>query len=157
MCVIISNKKGLNDSEGVEMSGLKVCPFCGNNIIRSDNGVHRTRLVIECPVCGIYEIQTLPFIENQNIKDEIASYLYYHSNCCFPGKKYPHQYFIGEKDLYDMSIKDCEEIAYVSIEEILAFQPKSFTERIDTILLGLAEQSRFIGDRVKLSEKNSGY
>ncbi len=131
---------------------LKICPYCGAENLSVRSGVNLLHVTIDCPSCGSYEIKTKPNMTNEDIKDEVASYLYYHSINSFPNKNYPFKNFLGEKTLYDAKIVDCNNIAYVSKEAILSFQPKTFADRIDRVLLGFAEQTGFLGEKVKLLE-----
>lgn len=128
------------------MSNYITCPYCHSNIIHSQFGINQVHELIECPSCGRFEIRKLPFQTGNDIKDEIASYLYYHSDD-------RSLKFLGDKNLYEGGYDHSEYISYVSKEEILAFQPKSFSERIDMILLELAKKSNFIGEKIKLSKE----
>lgn len=128
------------------MSNYGTCPYCHSNIIHSQFGINQVHELIECPCCGRFEIRKLPFQTGKDIKDEIASYLYYHSDDKFLK-------FLGDKDLYESDCDHSEDISHVSREEILAFQPKSFAERIDMILLEIAKKSNYIGEKIVLSKE----
>ncbi len=130
------------------MSNYGTCPYCHSNIIYSQFGTNQVHELIECPSCGRFEIRKLPFQTGKDIKDETASYLYYHSEDRFLN-------FLGDKDLYESDYSHSEDISYVSREEILAFQPKSFAERIDMILLEFAKKSDFIGEEIVLSKEQT--
>ncbi|MGM9552028.1 MAG: hypothetical protein ACI3XA_07215 [Clostridia bacterium] len=128
------------------MSNYEICPYCVGSITSSQTGMDHNHVFVECPTCGRFEYQKSPFMTGSDIKDEIASYLYYHSDENFSDVPYRFSTFLGNKELYDRECKEPDNIPYVSREEILAFQPKSFAERIDKILLGFARKSKFFGD-----------
>ena len=59
--------------------------------------------------------------------------------------------FIGTKENYDKTVAEYSWCHYASLEEINAFYPYSFSERITRILLGIAKKSEFLGDIVELT------
>lgn len=134
----------------MENQNQERCMFCGETVsMRYEN--NNTYRFVECPVCGRYYQHCFPIPFGELFKNEISSYLFYSKNERKTSAKHNNYVHLGEKDF------DCKDNAlsifayYASEEEIKAFYPRKFTERIDRILLGLAEKSSFVSDVVEMS------
>ena len=131
------------------------CEFCGlqAECQRLDN--YLDYHFIECPVCGAYVVQTAPFLFGVSLKDEIASYLYYSKY----SKRIPNTendknfVFLGEKKIFEKISKTSPYGHYVSEDELHAFYPRTFSDKIDKILLGFAEKSSYFGDIIVLDKR----
>ncbi len=120
------------------------CPYCNSKASCQSDDEFKY-VFVECPVCGRYNYLAFPSTIGNNMKDEIASYLYYTGTL----EKHDDRRFfnfIGYKEDFDSKSQDCPWAYYVSLEEINAFYPHTFSERITKILLGVAKKSDFIGD-----------
>ena len=128
------------------------CMFCGTSALVSLQENH-TYHFVECPVCGRYNHQVFPTHYGSAFKDEIAAYLFY---CGHTGKSDESRrdyVFLGSKETYDKENAQYPWAYYASEDEIKAYYPRKFTERIDRILLGLAERSSFLSDVIELSRE----
>lgn len=125
------------------------CPYCGSKATASNNETFTYKFV-ECPTCGRYEYQSCPNTFGAEIKDKIASYLYY-TGKAEKHSDYRFYNFIGDKSVFDKKHETQSWSNYVSVDEIEAFYPKTFSERIDRILLAIANMSSFIADVVELT------
>lgn len=125
------------------------CPYCGSKASAQADDTF-TNVFVECPTCGRFKYQAFPNIIGIDMRDKIASYLYYtgtvekHDDIRFFN-------FIGSKENYDETVAKYSWCHYASLEEINAFYPYSFSERITRILLGIAKKSEFLGDIVELT------
>ena len=94
----------------------------------------------ECPNCGKYIISTDSSELSEINRSKLVTYLFYHS-FVYSSKII---YFIGSIDGYESFFANHAEVVYLSNDEIENWYPNSFNERINSILLALAEitQSR---------------
>lgn len=129
------------------------CPYCGSmaNAYIQENF---TYYFVECPICGRYEFQSFPSIIGEDMRDEIASFLFY------TGRLEKHEdrrffNFIGSKECFEETFIKNPWAYYVTMEEVNAFYPHSFSERISKILLGIAQKSDFFGAVVVLTHEEA--
>lgn len=127
------------------------CPFC-NSECKTININSVYYYIYQCPVCGEYITKDYYIRAHQNLKNQIATYLYYH--------KKPNNNFVflgNEQDLGSLETNNCS--YYVSEEELNNFFNTKFSEKINLILLDIAERSKYIGDSViyKNEEDNSAF
>ena len=128
---------------------IQNCPLCNQTIEINllSGGNYRSH---DCPCCGFFVSRQFPN-DIAQIKNETASYFYYTGNPSFLKKDAHRTNFVGLKDYYEREYSKYETVYYVTKEEILAFYPRTFTERINKILLGLAKQINYIGSSVSLT------
>ena len=102
-------------------------------------------MITQCPACGRWIMSDRGFnILSLEQKDKCKSYLFYH-------KREKGDYFIGEENKYKdyiSSIKSITDTKHLSLDTINAWYPKTFVDKVDLILLKLAELSNFDGDLV---------
>ncbi len=136
------------------MSNVKVkeCPYCGSKaeIINQDMMYN----FVTCPTCGRYEHMDFPQLIGVDMKDEISSYLYYKGKV-EEHADYRYYNFIGDKDYFDKKSKTYPWCHHATLDEIKAFYPHTFSERITKILLGFAKQSQFFGDVIELTHEQT--
>ena len=125
------------------------CPYCDSDAT-GQNQEDFTHVFVTCPACGRYEYQSFPDTVGAEIKDKIASYLYY-TGKVEEHADYRFYNFIGSKDAFEKQYSQYPWCHYASIAEIEAFYPKTFAERIDRILLGFAKLSEYIGDIITIN------
>lgn len=126
------------------------CPYCGDDA----SGQYQedfTHMFVTCPSCGRFEFQAFPDTVGSKIKDKIASYLYY-TGKVEEHADYRFYNFVGSRSAFDKQFEKYPWCHYASTAEIEAFYPKTFAERIDRILLGMAKKSLFFGDKIVLSK-----
>lgn len=125
------------------------CPYC-NSKASFQTEENLTYKFVECPTCDRYKYQNYPSTIGEEMKDKIASYLYYY------GKLEEHEdsrffIFLGSKEHFDSTFSESPWCYYASLAEIASFYPHSFSERVTKILLGIAKKSEFIGDVITLT------
>ena len=132
------------------------CCYCGS-MCETWNQSRITYYMAECPVCKRYNSSTDEQLYTTRLRDEIAAYLYY--AYLEIGSCQDKFYFFGDKECYDDVYYDAPYVKYVSESELRAFYPKTFDEKIDVILNGLALKSEFLGAYLELSkeEVNSAF
>ena len=123
------------------------CVLCGAmSEVKYEYGFVMT----QCPDCGRWIMHQVKFdrlsIEQKN---KIKSYIFYH-------KKEKGDYFIGTenefKDYQACIVPICD-TQFLSLNIVNAWYPKTFADKIDLILLKLAEFSNFQGDYVTISNE----
>lgn len=126
------------------------CPYCGTKA-SGQNDETFTYVFIECPTCGRFKYQAYTNTIATDIKDKVASYLYY-TGMVEEHEDYRFFNFIGTKSAFDDNYEKSPWCNFASIPEIEAFYPKTFAERIDRILLGMAKRSDFFGDKIRYTK-----
>ena len=126
------------------------CPYCGSEA-EGQTQENFTYVFVTCPTCGRYEYQAFPNTVGANIRDKVASYLYY-NGFAVEHEDYRFFNFIGSQHNFQETYEQYPWCHYVSFDEIEAFYPKSFSERIDQILIGLAQRTEYIGEMVEFSK-----
>lgn len=130
------------------------CYFCNSKCDIYPNYEDESSF-IACPVCGRYSISLFDLsnrvLDLKGSRDKIAAYLY-HRNKLLENER-PEEYvsFIGAKEHYDGLLPNHPNYHHVTMEEVKAFWPHRFADRIDRILQALSLESRFFGDNVYLS------
>ena len=98
------NKKSIN------------CPYCGS---KAEGQIQEnpTCVFVTCPTCGRYEYQTFPNTVGANIRDKVASYLYYNG---FAVEHEDHRFFnfIGLQHIFQETYEKYPWCHYVSLDEI---------------------------------------
>lgn len=131
------------------MQKIKECPICGAQApFYPDHG--RTVVFYECPVCGRFEYS--PFDQMNNNK--LASYLLYHAYKA--GNSVEYRYHTGlPKETCDRYRKEFDEgkgnhgrPVHMNADIVDNWYPKTFSERVDNILLYLGEHTPHIGQEV---------
>ncbi len=135
------------------MSNLKgtVCPICGDKAeVYGQDGFSD---FVNCNSCGNFEIDTFVQLSKTLNKNELASYLYYNGLISHPINNEQEKFynFIGEKNVFEEKFERYPWSYFVSKETVENWYPKTFSEKIDSILLGLAKTSKYDGDIVVLS------
>ena len=134
------------------------CPICMSEMIDSYRYPNST--FYSCPVCGVFEITTNQFIQIDNsviLNPHTASYLYY--NKFENGSKmlFNRYHTTLSKEKCDEYNRDTESGAesydghpvHMDNSIIDSWYPKTFTERIDNILLRVNSLAKHIGQAVK--------
>jgi len=104
-----------------------------------------------CEICGRFasDDNYLNSINN----DILASFLYYNCTLFPPSKNNKFFFYLGTEKVFELIHKDHPYCHLIKIEEIEAWYPRNFSEKIDKILLGLAELSIFIGYEIKIKHE----
>lgn len=129
------------------MNQNQKCFFCETDAEVQVMSAIKETYFVKCPVCGRYEVAN-SFL-NQEIKDYAASYLYHHGK----EKGDSFIYFLGEESDFTKEYHTPNEhIHFVSIEEIRAYYPKSFSEKVDRSLVAFAKKSEYFGNMIRISD-----
>ena len=133
------------------------CFFCGHDSDKNLN--HEKDLVFyNCPICGRYEI-SLEYMQDNYDKNKTMHYLYYNA---FLRRNMPeYRYFTcrpkEECDEYKREFEKGNNIIGVPVhmdnEMIELWYPKSFSERVDLILLKLNKLAKHLGQKVKICDE----
>ena len=129
----------------MSINNFKICPICGTTLTQEIKSGSDYAYYINCNTCGRFALDEDyydDFIDGRNAnisKSEIASYLFYHKDHLpFP--------FICDNNVFVPTNH-----RPISIEEIKNWYPKTFSEKIDVFLLGVADRMSFFGEPVLFS------
>jgi len=123
------------------------CCICGGNAYATTDPI-TTSTTIECEACGRF----VKHMYEDNInKDFLASFLYY--NCKISSQIEDKRYFcfLGSKDKFEKIQKKYPYARFVSNQEVEAWYPRTFSEKIDTILLSFSKLSKYNGDAIEMT------
>ncbi len=135
---------------------LKPCPVCGSEAETYPNYGEIVSVFRVCPVCGRYEItQYKSEIVNDN---RLAPYLFYH-RFVENGIWEDRYHTTMSKELCDEYRKETEtgdnshgHPVHIDEEIIANWFPKTFTDRVDNILLHLNTMIKHIGQSIELAD-----
>lgn len=136
------------------MSNLKetICPICGDKaeIYSSQDLFHD---FVTCESCGRFKINTHLRLSEILNKNELSSYLYYNGLISQPINTEEGYFFnfIGYKEMFNKNFEESPYCYFVTKEIVDNWYPKTFSEKIDTILLGFAKLSKYDGSVVELT------
>lgn len=85
--------------------------------------------------------------------DAIISYLYYHSDKSVIDGNNDKIYFIGDHEVYKIYFSDTDDTVFLSDTMIRNFYPKSFSNRIETILSDFNKRSKYVGEVITFSRE----
>lgn len=129
----------------MSIDNFKICPICGTTLEREIKCDTDYIYYVTCTTCGRFALEEDYYeslIDRNDAKirkSEIASYLFYHKD------HLPFSFICGDTDFVPKSHRP------VSIEEIKSWYPKTFSEKIDMFLLGLAKRMNFFGEPILFS------
>ena len=135
------------------------CPICdspGTHIHKYDLELSQNTITMEfyrCPVCGKFELKS--YDSNIGIdKNHLACYLAYNSFSATDSSE-ERYYTVLDKDICDELKANPENGKPVHIDSqiIENWYPRTFAERIDSILLYIGTHTQHIGDSIKLNPK----
>ena len=137
------------------------CPVCNSLSVLYQLGPLNTLYFYECPVCGRYEVSELGPFDGMNI-NHLSSYLFYHH---FLHNSSPTEYRYHttlKKELCDQYKKEFDEgnnqnghPVHMDGDIIENWYPKSFSERIDYILLLISSQIKHVGQQIVYNEQEA--
>lgn len=133
------------------------CPVCGNTDATCYLKINSYYFVI-CPVCGKFEINTIPFRQNtidRNFLNKLASYLYYNNgegNISNTVDKASFFNFIGSDKEFEKAKKENPNCFRVTEKIVENWYPHSLNEKIDMFLLNLYNRQNYFEDKVNFNE-----
>ncbi len=127
------------------------CPLCGSiaNYQNECNGYY-----YECPCCGNFKIKNTGMKDQasrEKFYDKLAPYLYYHWNAEKEKNGEEFYYFVGSKVAFEQEYEEFPWCGHVTAEIVNNWYPKTFNEKINIFLLGLADRTNFLGEPVDVS------
>lgn len=135
------------------------CVFCDSSL-SSDQFTECASgdILIDCPVCGLVMYSAnLNSIDSDipHDKDKLAAFLYYHSwnNGISAGSSSMPIYYLGTKAEYEDRCAEKHNLLHITNELVENWFPRTFNERMNLIILQLANQSRGYGIATDLSKK----
>lgn len=135
------------------MNDSNKCEVCNSECVVNKN-YSKDIVFYACPVCGKYEL-TLDYFNSEINLNHLAAYLCHNR---FEEKPYEYHYYtFMDKELCDTyregsdSSKPHDLPVHIDAEIVENWYPKSFSERVDKILLYLSSQTKHVGQQVLLS------
>ena len=127
-----------------------MCPICGKEGAIAHANYDRNAIVYSCTICGRYEID----INHKVNSNHFAPYLFYHSIRHETVYEYRYYSFL-EKEICDKYNEEFEQghnghgrPIHIDEDIIESWYPKTFSERIDYILLYLESHISHVGQQV---------
>jgi nucleoside 2-deoxyribosyltransferase len=134
------------------MNQNNTCYAC-NSVVKSKGHIdsNYNQFFYECEICGRYGVDYFYF---DKIDRDILAHFLYHNNLK-NGHLFNNNftYYYGSKESFEIIYKKYEYIHLLNDEEVEAWYPKNFSEKIDTVLLSLAKLSDYIGSVIDLSNE----
>lgn len=129
------------------------CPVCGAQCEVTPQGAFR--YFYDCKTCGRLFISFTPNDTIPKDLSKLSSYLYYNCLVDKPILTKPGNYFsfIASKAFFEQQYEETPYCYHVTNDVVEAWYPKTFAEKVDLFLLGLAKRSSFVGDLVVLTEE----
>ena len=136
-----------------------ICPVCGMNDIPSYQSYDPVAIFYKCPVCGRYEITENVILGKMLDLNRLRPYLFY--NCFVDKEDYSEHrfYTTWSKEKCDEFVRDKNynpmysgRPVHIDNDIVSAWYPKSFSEKIDLILLKLNELTGYVGGTVSFSK-----
>ncbi|MBE6560228.1 MAG: hypothetical protein E7662_03815 [Ruminococcaceae bacterium] len=120
------------------------CPCCNaENAQVTRESIHKS--FVECSVCGRFQYHDFYFNE-KSCKDEYAAYFYYANNEYHNENSSFSYFFIGDREEYQKEYALSPECHYITEDEVRAFYPKKFTEKLNKILCEIARRTSYLGE-----------
>ena len=143
------------------MADCVKCPVCNSASSLYYLDPLNTQYFYDCPVCGRYEVIEPGLFEGLDI-NHLASYLFYHR---FKSNRIPSEYRYHttlSKELCDKYKSEFEQgngknghPVHMDGELVENWYPKSFSERIDYILLLIGSQIKHVGQQIVYNEQEA--
>jgi nucleoside 2-deoxyribosyltransferase len=136
------------------MNQNNVCYIC-NSIVKRYGHIdgNNNQFFYECEICGKYGVDYFYF---DKIDKDIFAHFLYHNNLknghLFNNK---FTYYYGSQESFESIYKKYKYIHLLNDEEIEAWYPINFSEKIDIILLSLAKLSDYLGSVIDLSNEQT--
>lgn len=129
------------------------CPVCGAQCEVTPQGAFR--YFYDCKTCGRLFISFTPNDTIPKDLSKLSSYLYYNCLVDKPILTKPGNYFsfIASKAFFEQQYEETPYCYHVTNDVVEAWYPKTFAEKVDLFLLGLAKRSSFVGDLVVLTKE----
>lgn len=121
------------------------CCICGGDAyVKTDPSEIAVSTFLECEACG----RVLMYEHSIN-NDSLAPFLYYK---CKISQNTDEKYlcFLGSKENFEKKQKKYPYAHFVSNEEVDIWYPRTFSEKIDKILLGFSEFSKYDGNSIEM-------
>lgn len=129
------------------------CMYCGCKRIENRPNPSTCTLWVVCPNCGSF-VTTMDYCQKNKIgKDMVAAYLYHNVGVRKDELSKYYACFLGTEDEYEDVKDDYINLHFISPEEIRAYYPRMFSERVDKVLLALARKSEYFGKTISVSEE----
>ena len=139
------------------MSNIDKCPVCGKRDIAKQYCHDPESVFYDCPVCGRFEFSMENDTFSEFDKNELASFLFYEGFRNGKGKiefRYHSTKSRESCDTYVEEFKKGNNIAGLPVhmdkDIVTLWFPKTFSQRIDMILLKLNEMTEYVGQPIKL-------
>ena len=129
------------------------CPVCGSDAEVQHYTKYESAFWV-CPTCGKYEITLSGYRLANN--PHLGSYLFYH-RFCFNENEFRYHTTLNKeqcdeyKKQFDKGINANGQPVHMDETIVESWYPKSFSERIDNILLRISSLSKHVGQSVSLS------
>lgn len=134
---------------------VRHCPICEATAIINEET--DSLVFVDCPACGKFKIdlEKISDFQRHSLEaDKFASYLYYNGKINPLAKNEPTTFFnyIGEKDEFEEIYASNHNCRFVSQDIVNNWHPRTFSEKVDTFLLGLYRKQNYLGEEIELPD-----
>lgn len=137
------------------MGGQIKCPVCGDDKAYGSGIKENNFIFYGCPTCGRYELKAFGKQESFNY-NHLAAYLAYHRFSDSDYSEYRYHTVLDKTkcDEYREAFKDGDithgHPVHMDAEIVESWYPRSFSERIDKILLYIYKHTPHIGQKISM-------
>lgn len=136
------------------------CKICNNIVNSFSPDPLETVQKVNCDICGPYVIQ-MEIVEKESINlNKLAAFLYYNKDYIIgDATENTKLYIIGTQDFFEKHKKEYKNAHHLTKEIVKNWYPNTFSEKVDLFLLMLHKRTRFMGQKIRLSdqEKNVAF
>ncbi|MDR3002045.1 MAG: hypothetical protein LBU89_12390 [Fibromonadaceae bacterium] len=129
------------------MNDNSKCYICGGNSHIQVEPLNGDSAFIQCDTCGRFRYN----FANDISKDFLASFLYYNCKISSPIADKRYFCFLGSEAEFKETQKKYPFARLITKQEIEAWYPRTFSEKIDTILLGFSKLSKYDGSSFQMT------
>jgi len=128
------------------------CYICGGNSNATPNIVENSAF-FECEACGRFQKNMVGVYSPISAisKDFLASFLYYNCRISSPIADRNYFCFLGTEAEFEECQKKYSFARLITSQEVEAWYPRTFSEKIDTILLGFSKLSKYDGNLFQMT------
>lgn len=134
-------------------SQINYCPICNSEA--SEYNTYLSSVFVECPSCGRFKKEIFFVGDNSDPtdNDKLASYLYYNVKLNPPINDDRFFAYIGSKATFDKTHAEYPWCSHITNDIVNSWYPKTFSEKVDMFLLGLASRANFLSENIIFSEE----
>lgn len=125
-----------------------ICPICGEKKYR----IPYDKQVAYCTNCN-GQTGSILFLKGANITQDLLNktdiYIFYH-----PLKEFV-RYFLGDNESFEIASKEWKYLVQILPEQVEAWYPRTFSQKIDKILLYIYSNTTHLGEALRIFKNDT--